>query len=81
MEIDPTSEDLGQVVLHPEELQPGRLAGLELHQDVDIALGPEILSKHRTEECQSLDPVTPAECRDGIQGYGNGGSGSCSAAP
>jgi len=41
------------------------VTGLELHQHVDVAVGPEVVTKHRAEQRQPRDMVSLAERRGG----------------
>jgi len=51
-EVDlPAPEKLGQLLLDRVEMQETRdVIGLELHEDVDVAFGPEVVPQHRSEE-------------------------------
>src|SRR5262245_2695332 len=42
------------------------MAWLEFHQHVDVAIRSKIVAKHRAEQCESSDVVTPAKCRHGV---------------
>src|SRR4051794_18338129 len=64
VEVDPTTDDPRQFLLHPEEIQARRVARLELHQYIDIALGSEVVTKDRPEEAQVFDVVATAELAD-----------------
>ncbi len=45
-------------------MQSRRIAFLELHQDIDIALVGGVVAQDGAEQRQSLDPVSPAEFGD-----------------
>src|ERR1043165_1041185 len=53
------AEQSGQFALHREEREAGRVAGLELDQNVDVAIRPKVLAQHRAEQRQTRD-VAPA---------------------
>ena len=59
-------EEPGQFPLDAHEAQAWHVAGLELHQDVNVAAWPEIIAKNRTEQREARDVMALAECRDGI---------------
>jgi hypothetical protein len=64
-EIDaaPTHESR-KLLLQPDEGQARHMASLELHEDVDVTLWPEVVAQHRAEHGQPPDVVPPAEGRD-----------------
>jgi hypothetical protein len=39
------------------------MAGLKLHQHVDVAIGAEIVAKDRAEQCQPLNVMASAKHR------------------
>jgi len=54
-------KELRQLALHPHESQPGRVAWLELDEDIDVALRSEVLSQDGPEEGKPPDVVPAAE--------------------
>ncbi len=61
MQIDPASDHPCQFILHGDELKPGCVSGIELHQNVHVAVRPEIIAQHRAEQGQPPDMMPPAE--------------------
>src|SRR4051794_33936718 len=53
-----------ELLLHRKEREAGHVTGLEFHQDVDVALRPEIVPENGAEERQSADVVVAAEIDD-----------------
>lgn len=39
---------------------------LEFHEYIDVAIRSKIVAKHRAEQGESFDVVTPAKCRHGV---------------
>lgn len=64
VQIDPSAKQQGKFLLHVEERETRGMAGLEFDQDIDIALGTEILTGHRAKEGQSPDVVLLVERSD-----------------
>src|SRR6266849_229276 len=64
VQVDAAPQDRGQLILHPEEGEPGRLTRFELDEDVHVALGREIVAQERAEEGQAADVVATAEVSD-----------------
>jgi hypothetical protein len=50
IQVDAAPQNLGELILHPEERQPGDMVRLELDQHVDIAVGTEVVAEHRPEQ-------------------------------
>lgn len=64
-EVDPTAEQLRKLPLHRCHRQiAGSDALTELHEHVDIAVGPEIVPENRAEKAQFPEAVLPAEGLD-----------------
>src|SRR5438128_1053354 len=61
IEVDPSAENLAQLVLHREERQARRVSWLEFDEDVDVALGPKLRSQDRSEESEPADVVRLAK--------------------
>jgi hypothetical protein len=57
-EMDLTPEDLPEVLLHGHQVEqaPRRVSG-EGHQDIEVAVGPEVVAQHRSEQGQLRDPL------------------------
>jgi hypothetical protein len=64
MGIARLAENLGQLVLQPDEGESDPDAGLELDQYVDVALPPEVVAQHGPEQRQTAYAVGAAECRN-----------------
>ncbi len=66
-QVDTTPvQQLRQLPLDADKPETWHMTGLELHQNVDVAVGAKVLAKDRPEERQPADVVPPAERRDGI---------------
>src|SRR5262245_30248198 len=66
VEVHLPAEDLAELFLNGEKGEPRHVPWLELDQDVDVALGPEVLPQHRTEEGEPADVVLATEGGDGL---------------
>lgn len=64
MEIHSSTEDSGELLLEVEEREPRCMAGIELYQHVDVALGSEVVSKYRAEEREPADVMLATEGLD-----------------
>lgn len=64
VQIDLAPEHRGQLVLQLEERESRSLPGLELDEDVDVALRPEVLAENGPEQRELADRVALAEVRD-----------------
>jgi hypothetical protein len=54
-----------QLQLHPGQAdQSNPCAGSELHQHIDIAVGPKVIPQNRSEERQPMNVVAPAKVGD-----------------
>ncbi len=82
-EIHLPAQDLPQLAFHADEGdQTGYVSRLELHEQVDVALGPEVRSQHGPKDREPAGVVTSAEVADRIaravdrreagSGYGEG---------
>src|SRR5438105_15534586 len=61
-EIDRTSEQYLQFILHVEEGREAPMrVGSELHHHIHVAVGAEVVAHHRAEERQLHDLPAPAE--------------------
>jgi hypothetical protein len=60
-EVDLPAEHPFEFLLHANEAKAGRLAFLELDEDVHIACGTEVVAYHRTEEVEVTNVVATAE--------------------
>src|SRR5215213_3478688 len=71
VEVHLPAKDLGKLCFHGKERQARHVTGLELHQDIDVALGPEVVPQDRTEEGQLADMATSTELLDllAVDGY------------
>src|SRR5450756_237072 len=66
-QIDAATEKLAELLLHARHREVAdRGLGLELDQHVDVALGAEIVAKHRAEERQAPDAAAAAELADAL---------------
>jgi hypothetical protein len=66
-EVDsPSTEDGGQLVLDVDDRQARSAPGLELHEDIDIAAGPERVREDRAEEGEFLNVVPAADCSEPV---------------
>ena len=63
MKIHRAPQQVAQFSLHGDEFQPRNMSGLELHEDVHVALIGEVVAEHRSEERQAADVVASAELR------------------
>jgi hypothetical protein len=61
VQIRLSPEYFGKLPLHGEKGQSGSVSRLKFHENVDIALGREILSKNRTKKGQFPNVVPSAE--------------------
>lgn len=66
VQVDGSAEDGGEFVLHGEEREAGGGAGLELDEDVDVAVGAEVIAEHGAEESEAPDAVAAAEVGEGL---------------
>jgi hypothetical protein len=63
-------QERSQLFFHlPEADQPGCVARLEFHEDVQIAVRPEVSPEHGPEESELPDVVFPAELRQLLPVY------------
>jgi hypothetical protein len=61
-QLDLAAEEWLQLQLQPRETQqPGDVAGLELHEQIEIAVGAKLVPQGRPVDCQMPDPVAPTE--------------------
>lgn len=74
VEIHLPSEYLRELIFHGQEGEPRNVTGLELHEDVDIALRSEVGSQNRTEQRELPDMMTATERRDRLLVHGKLGS-------
>ncbi len=59
------TESCFELQLHLRQAkQTGRLAGLELHEDVDVTHGTEVVTKDRPVESEPADAVPGDEARE-----------------
>jgi len=66
-EVDLPTQDAAQLELHRGELQEARAsARLELDEHVHVAVGPEPVSQHRSEQGQPTNAMLLAESRHRI---------------
>lgn len=72
VEINPASEQIGQFPFDGEEGQPRRPPRLELDEEIDVAVGAEIVAQGGTEEREAADPVLASEGGDGFPVDGRG---------
>lgn len=64
-QVDTTAEQLRKLPLHRGHRQvAGSNALTELHEHVDVAVGPEIVPENRPEQAQFPETVLPAEGLD-----------------
>src|SRR6266536_1368102 len=61
IQIDPTPQDRGELILHGEEGEAGNVVWLELDEHVNGAVRAEVIPQHRAEQRQSSDVVPSAE--------------------
>ena len=60
-EVDLSAEHAGQLKFRSGHAQETEYpASFRLYEHVDVTLGPELVSQHRTEQCQSANGVLPA---------------------
>jgi len=65
-QIHPTSlEQAGELSLHADEAEARHVPGLELHQDVDVAVGSEVGAKRGSEQREAGHMVPLTERADG----------------
>lgn len=64
IEIHLATDDLGQLTFPIEEFPPWHMPLLEFHQDIHVAVRPEIVPEDRAEKGQPPDMVSPAELGD-----------------
>jgi hypothetical protein len=71
-EVDPSTEKSRQLGLKGNESETKSDPGLELDEDVEIALSPHLAPDCRPEHCEFADAVTAAETAKGqpIEGKG-----------
>ena len=62
----PALQKRRELALDADEVEAGNVAGLKLHEHVDVAVRAEIVSQDRAEQRESGDVVSPAKDRDGI---------------
>jgi hypothetical protein len=61
-QVNLPAQPLRKLQLHPGHVeQSRRFAGLELDQDIDVALAPKTGSQDRTKEGQLLNVIAPSE--------------------
>ena len=58
-------QELRQLTLDADEAQARHMAGLKFHEYVDVAVGAEVVPKHRPEQREPSDVMPPAKRRDG----------------
>ena len=64
-EIDAVAgEDLRQLVFDIEDAKTDDLIGLEVDEDIDVTVRPEIIRQHGTEQSQPADVMPAAEVGD-----------------
>jgi hypothetical protein len=61
VEINGTSKYSGQLILHPKEGQTRQVARLEFHQNIHIAVRPEIRTQSRARDRETSDMMSFAE--------------------
>ena len=66
MEVDLTSDERRKFVLEVHQREPRNMPGLELDQDVDIAVRSEVIAKDRAKESESPDMVAAAEVSEAL---------------
>lgn len=65
IEIHLPSEKCGEFALHGKEAQADMGVGLELNEDVQVAVGAEVIPEDGTEDLQPADVVPATEIGDG----------------
>ena len=61
-----TLQESRELALDGHEVQAGNVTWLEFHEYIDVAIRSKIVAKHRAEQGESFDVVTPAKCRHGV---------------
>ena len=59
----PAMQQSRELALDADEFEARNIAGLELHQDVDVAVGAEIVPKDGAKQSQPCDVMPSAERR------------------
>ena len=59
----PALQQSGELALDADEVEARNMAGLKLHQYVDVTVGAEIVPKDGAKQSQSRDVVSSAERR------------------
>src|SRR3954465_2963996 len=66
VQVDATANQCRQLVLQIDEGKPRHMTVLEFHEDVDIAIGAEVLSQHGTEKRKPPDVMPSAKIGDAL---------------
>src|SRR5512136_241818 len=74
VQVHAAPENGRELLLQVEEGKTRDVAGLELDQDVYVALRPEVVAQDGAEECQAPDMMAPAKVGDAILVDGDAGS-------
>ncbi len=64
MEVNRSSDHLGQLLRHRKERKPEHLIRVELHQNVNVTVDPEILAQNRSELRERTNVVSSAKGRE-----------------
>ena len=71
IQVDPSTKQICQFILHGDEVEAGRATRLELDKHVYVGLGAEIVAQHRTEQRQPADVMATAELGNLLTRYRN----------
>jgi hypothetical protein len=66
VQVDATADQCRQLVLQIDEGKPRHMTVLEFHEDVDVAIGAEVVSQHGTEERKPPDVMPSAKIGDAL---------------
>ncbi len=61
VQVNSPPEDLRQLLFQREEFEARNVSRLELDQHVNVTVRPEIVAKHRSEQCKPANVVAPAK--------------------
>src|SRR5205807_4695415 len=64
VKINSSPDNLRELCLHPEEVEPRRKSGVKLNHHVDVAVRSKIRTKHRSKERESANVISHAEISD-----------------
>ena len=64
IQIHLPTKDVGKLVLHSKKGQPRHVTGLELYQDIDIAVRPKVAPQRRAKDGKFPDSISLAEPSD-----------------